>query len=434
MRELIRSRAFAVVALALSLTMLSTTLPTPLYALYRERLGFSELMVTVIFASYASGVIAALAMFGSLSDQIGRRKVLLSGLVFAALSAVAFLLANGLPLLLAGRILSGLSAGIFTGTATATLVDLGRPNERGYSTLVAAVANIGGLGCGPLLAGVVSEWGSSPLRLIFWIDLALLAAAAIGIYSVPEPVKTLTRPRLRPHALSIPRELRVTFTHAALAAFAGTAVLGLFTAVAPAFLSQDLGVTNRAAVGLVVFSVFAASAVGQVLLERLDESTALAGGCLALIAGMGFVAVALAFSSLAMLVVGGAVAGVGQGMTFRAGLAAVNAGAPSSQRSQIASTYFIVTYVGLAVPVVGVGLLAQANGLRPAGLVFTGAVALLAAAVLGRLVRRAADPRNALDAGRQRLLRRVDRLDVVNALTFERLRRRQPCGRPAAHR
>src|SRR5947209_17020964 len=116
-----RSAAFALTAYAFAVTMLGTTLPTPLYTLYRERFGFSELMITVIFATYAAGVIAALLMVGRLSDEIGRRPVLLPGLALSALSAVCFLLANSLVPLLAGRVLSGLSAGIFTGTATATL-------------------------------------------------------------------------------------------------------------------------------------------------------------------------------------------------------------------------------------------------------------------------------------------------------------------------
>ncbi len=86
--------------------------------------------MTVIFAVYAGGVIAALLLFGNLSDSIGRRRALLPGLALSAASAVIFLLADGLPLLLVGRVLSGLSAGIFTGTATATLVDLGAGRER----------------------------------------------------------------------------------------------------------------------------------------------------------------------------------------------------------------------------------------------------------------------------------------------------------------
>jgi MFS family permease len=369
-------------AFALAIAMLGTTLPTPLYGLYRERFGFSELMITVIFATYAAGVIASLLLFGRLSDQIGRRRVLLGGLGLAALSALAFLIADGLALLIAGRVLSGLSAGIFTGTATATLVDLAAPERRARATLVATIANMGGLGCGPLLAGLLSQWAGSPLRLTFWVDLALLVPASIAIWAMPEPVVTRSRPRLRPQALTVPTEMRATFVEAALASFAGYAVLGLFTAVAPAFLTQELGVTSRAVVGLVVFAVFAASMVGQVTLAVVPQAVAMPAGCLALIAGMGSLALGLAISSLALLVLSGAIAGFGQGLAFRAGLTAVNARAPADQRGEVASSFFVVAYAAVSLPVIGEGILAQVTGLRPAGLTFAAAVAAVSIMVL----------------------------------------------------
>src|SRR3954465_6891898 len=129
-----RRAGFAAVAYAFAVTMLGTTLPTPLYAIYQQEFGFSELMITVIFATYATGVIAALLLFGRLSDQIGRRRVLLPGVLLSALSAIVFLLAQGVGALFAGRVLSGLAAGLFTGTATATLLDLAPPGRRGQAT------------------------------------------------------------------------------------------------------------------------------------------------------------------------------------------------------------------------------------------------------------------------------------------------------------
>jgi MFS family permease len=381
-QEKYRRAGVASVAFALAITMLGTTLPTPLYGLYREQFGFSELMITVIFATYAAGVIASLLLFGRLSDQIGRRWMLLPGLALAALSAVAFLAADGLPLLIVGRVLSGLSAGIFTGTATATLLDLAAPEQRARATLVATIANMGGLGCGPLLAGLLSQWAGSPLRLTFWVYLALLVPAAIGIWAMPETVVARRRPRLRPQALTIPTEMRATFVPAALAGFAGFAVLGLFTAVTPAFLTQELGVTSHAVVGLVVFAVFAASMVGQAMLELVPEAGAMSAGCLALIAGMGMLALSLAFSSLALLVLAGVIAGFGHGMAFRAGLTAVNARAPAERRGEVASSFFVVMYVAISLPVIGAGILTQVAGLRQAGLIFAAAVAALSILIL----------------------------------------------------
>lgn len=281
-----------------------------------------------------------------------------------------------------GRVLSGLSAGIFTGTATAALVDLAAPERRARATLVATTANMGGLGCGPLLTGVLAQWAGSPLRFSFWVDLALLLPAAIGIWAMPETVVTRSRPRLRPQALGVPTELRATFFQAALAGFAGYAVLGLFTAVVPAFLGEELGVTSPAAIGLVVFAVFAASMVGQAMLQLVPEAVAMPAGCLALIAGMGSLALGLAVPSMALLVLGGVIAGFGQGLAFRAGLAAVSVRAPAERRGEVASSFFVVMYVAISLPVIGVGVLAQATGLRTAGLIFAAAVAAVAVVVL----------------------------------------------------
>jgi MFS family permease len=377
-----RRFGFGAAAFALAIGMMGTTLPTSLYGLYRQRFGFSELMITVIFATYAVGVIASLLLFGRLSDQIGRRRVLLPGLTLSALSAVCFLTASGLPLLLVGRVLSGLSAGIFTGTATATLIDLAPAGRRARATLVATVANMGALGSGPLLGGLLSQWAGSPLRLTFWVDLALLVPAVIGIWAMPEPITSTRHPQLRPRALKVPKEMHSTFTEAAVVGSAGFAVLGLLTAVSPDFLGQELGVTSRAIVGLVVFSVFAASTAGQLALERIPERAAMPGGASALIAGMGVLALGLAASSLALLVIGSVIAGFGQGLSFRGGLTAINEHSPAAQRGEVTSSFFVALYVAISLPVIGDGILTQLIGLRAAGLIFTAIVAALSAAVL----------------------------------------------------
>jgi MFS family permease len=366
------------VAYALAVAMLGTTLPTPLYVIYQHEFGFSELMVTVIFATYAAGVIAALLLFGRISDQIGRRRALLPGLALSALSAVAFLLANGVGLLLAGRVLSGLSAGILSGTATATLLDFAAPQARSRATLVATMANIGGLACGPLLAGLLAEFAGAPMRLSFWVDLALLAPAVALVWAIPETVRIEDPVRWRPRRPRLAAEVRPTFLRAALGAFAGFAVLGLFAAVAPAFLGQILGVENHATVGLVVFTVFASSLAGQTALRGVSGDVAFAVGCIALMVGVGLVGVALALSSLAALVAGAVVAGVGHGLNFRAGLAAINEATPPERRAEVASSFFVVAYAGISAPVLGVGLVAELVGLRAASLIFVAIVALLA--------------------------------------------------------
>jgi MFS family permease len=87
--------SFWLVGAGLFVMLLSANLPTPLYAVYRERFGFSGTMLTLIFATYAVVLIPSLLMFGQLSDRIGRRRVIALGLAAATAAMVLFALARG---------------------------------------------------------------------------------------------------------------------------------------------------------------------------------------------------------------------------------------------------------------------------------------------------------------------------------------------------
>ncbi|WP_130798201.1 MFS transporter, partial [Streptomyces otsuchiensis] len=366
--------------------MAGTTLPTPLYELYQEEIGFSSFIVTVVFATYATGVIAVLALLGSVSDKRGRRPVLLASLALATASALCFVFEAGLPLLFAGRVLSGFSAGLLTGAATVAVMELAPERLRSRAAFAATAANMGGLGCGPLLAGVLAEYVPDPLRTPYLVHLGLLVVAVLLTLALPETVRVSRPPApLRISPPGVPPQVRAVFVPAALAGLTGFALLGLFTSVAPTFMSRTLDVENLAVVGAVVFSAFAASTVGQLAVGRVTVERALPAGCLALVVGMALIGGALLAESLPLLVAGALVGGAGQGLAFRAGVAAVTAHAPADRRGQTVSAFFVVAYVGISLPVVGVGALTLAMGLRDAGLVFTGCGMALALVTAVRL-------------------------------------------------
>lgn len=377
-----RRPGYPAAAAVFAIGMTGTTLPTPLYGLYQEELGFSELTVTVVFAVYAIGVIAVLLLAGNFSDEAGRRPVLLIALGFSAASALCFLFEGGLPLLFTGRLLSGFAAGLFSGTATATVLELAPPGREARAGLAATAANMGGLGCGPLLSGLLAQYAPWPLRLPFLVHLTLVGVACVLTWLLPETVRHPKRwPRPRPQGLSVPPQVRGVFAPSALAAFAGFALLGLFTAVAPSFLSRTLGIHDLALSGAVVFSVFLASTAGQALLGRVGVRRALPGGCHILVIGLLLVGASLAAESLPLLVAGAVCGGFGQGLAFRAGMAAVGGAAPPEHRGGTISAFFVVAYAGISLPVVGVGALTLWLGLRTAGLAFTACVVVLTAGV-----------------------------------------------------
>jgi MFS family permease len=370
------------VAYAFAVTMLGTTMPTPLYPIYQRQIHFSALIVTVVYAAYGLGVLAALLLLGPLSDRYGRRRILLPGLAAAAGSSVIFLFAHSLPALLVARVISGLSAGVFTGTATAALIDLTPTRHQPRATLLATAVNTGGLGLGPLVAGILAQVVSAPLRVPYALHLALLLPAALLVALIPDTGCSERGSSRRLTRLSVPAEVRATFIRAGAAGFAAFSTMGLFSAVAPAFLAKLLALPSHALSGAVVFSLFAASTVGQLSLARFPDRAALPVGCSIMIAGMAAIAGGLAASSLLPLLIGAVVAGFGTGLSFRAGLAAVNAEAPAQRRGELNSSFFVVAYLALSIPIIGVGVATEAFGLRAAGLVFSACVVVLALAVL----------------------------------------------------
>jgi MFS family permease len=364
--------------------MLGTTLPTPMYALYGQEMHFAVLTTTVIFATYAIGVLTALLLFGRWSDVLGRRPLLLAGAAFALVSAVMFLVADDIAVLLIARLLSGLSAGVFTGTATAAVVEAAPPAHRERATVAATIANIGGLGAGPVLAGLLVQYAPHPLELSFVVHIVLVALAVGAVLLAPETSERTGR--LGVQRLSVPAETRAVFVTAVTAAFAGFAVTGLFTAVAPSFLSQVIGIDNHAIAGAVAGSIFAASAVAQLSARRMPPPRAVAIGCAILVVAMAILAAALHLSSLTGLIAAAVVAGVGQGISFSRGLAAISELSPADRRAEVSSTYFVVAYVAIALPVVGEGLAAQHWGLRTAGVSFAIAIGVLSAICLAMIL------------------------------------------------
>ncbi|MFI6335444.1 MFS transporter [Streptomyces sp. NPDC050535] len=369
--------------------MAGTTLPTPLYGLYQDKFGFSELMVTVVYAVYAFGVIGVLLLAGNASDAVGRRPVLLTGLVFAAASAVCFLCADGLPWLYAGRLMSGLSAGLFTGAATVYVLELAPDSGASRATFVATAVNMGGLGCGPVLAGMLAQYVDWPLYLPFAVHLVLIACSAVVLLRLPETVRE-RRPlsTVRPQRPGVPPGVRAVFGPAAIASFVGFALFGVFTSVSPTFLAESLDVRNHAVSGLVVALAFFASIAGQLLVGRFGVGRSLPLGCATLFVALALLAGALRWDLLALVVLSAIVAGVGQGLAFRGALSAVAEASPPHRRAAVISMLFVVAYTGISLPVIGVGVLAGPIGLEDAGLVFIACMAVLVTTAAVYLLRR----------------------------------------------
>jgi MFS family permease len=351
-----RRVAFWLVASVLTASMLGTTLPTPLYVIYQAQWHFSAAIVTVTFAVYAAAVMATLLLAGRSSDQAGRKLVLAVALGASALSTVVFILAPDVGALIAARIVSGLSAGLMTGTATAALTELVPASASRRASLAATAANMGGLGLGPLVAGLFAQYAPHPTVLVFEVYLAVLAAAGLCLLLVPETVRPRRRPALRFAGLGIPERGRDEFIAAGMAGFSAFALLGLFSALAPTFLGNVLHENSHAVQGGVVFLLLAVGTVTQLALARFDSRRVVLAGLVLFLAALGLIVAALAQATMALFLAGTVVGGVAVGAVFLGSLATANRLAPPERRGHVISTYFVACYCGLIIPVVGVGI------------------------------------------------------------------------------
>ncbi|GAA2239925.1 MULTISPECIES: MFS transporter [Kitasatospora] len=383
-----RGKATASVAGAFWTVMVGTTIPTPLYPDYAAAFGLSALTVTVAFAVYALGVVAGLLGFGSLSDRAGRKPVTAAALLLAGAAAGIFLVADGLALLLGGRVLSGLSAALVTGAATAHLTELAPPQGRIRAGRIALAANMGGLAGGPLLAGVLAEWAPDPLRLAWAVNAVLVLVTLLLLGPVPETVERRAEQRLFTLQLPrVPAEIRAPFVRCALAAGSGFAVMGVLTATTGLFFTTLLRLDSPTLSGATVSLTFVCVATGQLLARVLTPRPVLPAACLGLVASAALIATAMLTASAVPLVAAAVADGLSAGLALGEGIALITRRTEPAVRGQAFSALFAVAYAMLALPAIGVGVLIVHVGLRYAGTVFAAVVALIALGVLASLRR-----------------------------------------------
>ena len=224
--------------------MAGGTLPIPLYVLYEQQMGFGPLGVTVVFAAYVVGTLAALVAFGDLSDHIGRRKVLAIAVGCAAVSTALFLVARASGCSSWRASSAAWRRGLSTGTATAALAELQPRGDRQAAAVAASGSNMTGLGLGPLIAGIFAAYVAMPTRSVFWAYLGVCALALAAIAVIPETVRDpdqviSVRPRL-----GVPPGMRAVMAGACLGVFAAFSILGTFSSLVPTSCTESSACTT----------------------------------------------------------------------------------------------------------------------------------------------------------------------------------------------
>jgi MFS family permease len=361
----------------------ASVLVTPLYPLYQQKFGISEIVLTLIYAAYVIGNVVALLFFGRLSDQVGRKRVSLPVLGLTAVGVVVFLLASRTVSLFVGRLIVGLSVGILSGTGTAWLAERA---DRQRATVVATVANLGGVAFGPLLGGLLAEYGSRPLKLPFIAYLVVLAGVAVAVASTSEsretPVQRVAAVSFRPR-VGVPRDRLGAFVAPAVTGFVIFSLAGLYFSLIPSVLSHDLHEHNAAVAGAVVAEL-ALVAITAILVSRRRATPyrSMRVGLIVLLPAAALVVTAQTARSLVLLVVATAFAGVALGLGYVGSLEVVNQLAPPEHRAGVVSSYFLCCFLGNSLPVIGVGVLSTLTTPVTATVALAATVVVLSLATL----------------------------------------------------
>ncbi len=334
--------------------------PTPLYAVYREAWGFSPTMLTVAFGIYALAVLAALLVTGRLSDHIGRRPVLIAAAATQALVMVVFATAHSLGDLMLGRVLQGLSAGAAVAAVGAGLLDL----DKTRGAVANAVAPMLGTGLGGIVAGLMVQYLPAPTHLVYEVLGVVFVLQAIALVFVAEtaPSRPGALASLRP-TFALPPAVRGPLLATAPAVIAVWALAGFYASLGPTLVRTLVGGAGSFVLGGLALFVMAGSGAAAVLVPRERSPQALLRlGATALLAGVAVVVAALSQHSLALFLIGTAIAGIGFGTGFQGAIRTVVAAAAPTERAGVLSLLFVLSYLAMGAPAIAAGARFAATG------------------------------------------------------------------------
>ncbi|MFG2356486.1 MFS transporter [Streptomyces sp. NPDC048521] len=367
----------------------ASSAPTPLYAIYQQRWGFTPITITVVFGVYAVAVLVSLLVLGKISDHVGRRPVLLMALIGQALAMVVFVTADGVDALLAARVLQGLSTGAAVGALGAGMLDID-PRRGGFLNSFAPAM---GTASGALVSGLIVQYLPAPTHLVYVVLLGVFVLQALAVLALPE---TISR---KPGALAsmapeikLPKSARTSVAIAAPVLFAVWALTGLYGALGPALTRSLVHSTSVVWGGLPLFVLAAFAALAVVVLRRTATRDVMLLGAGTLVVGVVITLVSIASGtggplSATGFFLGAAISGFGFGSGFQGGIRMVIPAVEPHERAGVLSLLYVVCYLGLGVPAVIAGVLVVHGG----GLVQTAreygiAVIVLAVAALAGLL------------------------------------------------
>ncbi len=180
-----------ILGFTLMVVMLGFGVVIPIMPFYIENLGAGGTELGLLAASYAVMRLIFGPIWGRLSDRVGRKPILMIGILGYGITMFWFGLATRLWMLFLARSLSGILSSATSPTTMAYIGDTTSNDERGRGMgILGAAVGLGTI-LGPGLGGIL---GTGSLSLPFFIagGMSLLALGLIGIL-LPESLPVESR-------------------------------------------------------------------------------------------------------------------------------------------------------------------------------------------------------------------------------------------------
>ncbi len=210
-RQVTNRKNLLILGFALFVVTLGFGVVMPIIPFYMERLGAGGTELGLLVASYAVMRLVFGPIWGGMSDRVGRKPILMLGVLGYGITMVGFGLATALWMMFAARILSGVLSSATSPTAMAYIGDSTAEEDRSAGMgILGAAAGLGTI-LGPALAGLLAN---RSLSFPFFAAGGLSVLALLFIlFLLPESLKKQERrvsdeptlnPRVWVHALSSP--------------------------------------------------------------------------------------------------------------------------------------------------------------------------------------------------------------------------------------
>lgn len=343
-------------------------------------------MLTLVFASYIAGLLLTLVVAGQLSDQFGRRKVLVPGLASALIATLLFLIANNVALLLTARFLTGVAVGVIVSAGMAAVVDAGQETRRTMAARLASVAMVLGAGLGPLFSGLTAQLLEEPIPVVFGGEALLVLAALAVVLTQPtfsRPASPRRKAAVRFALPTVAPEFRRYIAYGVAVFGPGIAATSFVLSLGPSVLAEQLGIESPLVAGGIACVMFFMATGVQFAVARLSTGRIFSLGALSTALAMIFLFGAV-LAHLPWLLLGAALlSGAGQGLGQLGGLTLIAVHIPTQERAQANALMNMGGYVPAGILPLTAGYLVDIFTMTNAVMIFC--CTLFLAAVIGGL-------------------------------------------------